>query len=384
LLWHVALNSLRFFAVNFMKGIIVLRDGTLLEGEGFGAQGEACGELVFNTGMAGYQECLTDPSYKYQILMPTYPLIGNYGVCPERFESDHIQVEGFVVRELCEHPSHIPFLKDLKSWIEEEGIVGLQGVDTRMLTRKIRDAGVMNAIIATGDNFDRDELIAKAKELKSISEIDLVEKVTVKKPVIHAPMGEKKGRMALIDCGVKGSIIKNLVDRGCEVIQVPAKTSAKDILDYSPDGIMISNGPGDPERAGDIVANIKTLIDTQMPVFGICFGNQLVGRAFGADTYKLKFGHRGGNQPVKELPTGRVYITSQNHGFAIEASSLPTDEVEVTHINLNDQSVEGIAHKSLPVRTVQYHPEAHAGPWDSKYLFDDFIQIMKEANFQKR
>ncbi len=361
-----------------VRGALILKDGTVVEGEGFGALKDAEGELVFNTSMAGYQECLTDPSYRYQILMPTYPLIGNYGITPERFESDHIQVEGFVVRELCEKPSHGRMTKKLNEWLEEEGIPGLQGVDTRFLTRKIRTAGVMNGLLKLPyDPKGLGDLKERAGKLKSISELDLIELVTVKKPIIHEPEGKAGKTVVLIDCGTKMSIVRSLVGRGCKVIRVPAGTEAKRILEYEPDGVMVSNGPGDPERAGYIIKNIKRVIDSQLPVFGICFGNQLVGRALGGGTYKLKFGHRGGNQPVKDLRTGRVYVTAQNHGFALGADSLPEDEVEVTHINLNDQSVEGIAHKSLPVYTVQYHPEAHAGPWDSDYLFDDFMKMME-------
>lgn len=360
------------------KGILVLQDGTALEGLGFGAQKEAKGEVVFATAMAGYQESLTDPSYKYQILMPTYPLIGNYGVTPERFESDKIQVEGFVVRELCEKPSHGRMTKTLDNWLKEEDIPGVQGIDTRFLTRKIRNFGVMNGVMSSNyDPKELDDLKQKAEKMKSISEMDLINLVTVKEPVVHEAKKEF-GTIVLIDCGAKMSIVKSLVDRGVKVIRVPATTSAKEILDFEPTGMMVSNGPGDPERADDIIKNIKKVIDAQLPTFGICFGNQLVGRALGGDTYKLKFGHRGGNQPVKELKTKRVHVTSQNHGFAVDADSLPKD-VEVTHINLNDKSVEGLSHKSLPVYTVQYHPEAHPGPWDSEYLFDEFIAMMKDA-----
>lgn len=362
-----------------MKGILVLQDGTIIEGEGFGAQKEAKGEVVFATAMAGYQESLTDPSYKYQILMPTYPLIGNYGVTPERFESDHIQVEGFIVRELCEKPSHGRMTKTLDDWLKEEDIPGLQGVDTRFLTRKIRNFGVMNGIMKSGyDPKEVDDLKEKAAKMKSISEMDLIDIVTVKKPVVHESENPNGKTIVLIDCGAKMSIVKSLVQRGVKVVQVPASTSAKEIMDFKPNGMMVSNGPGDPERADDIIKNIKKVIDEQLPTFGICFGNQLIGRALGGDTYKLKFGHRGGNQPVKELKTKKVHVTSQNHGFAVDADSLPKD-VEVTHINLNDKSVEGLAHKSLPVYTVQYHPEAHPGPWDSEYLFDEFIAMMKDA-----
>lgn len=363
-----------------VSAILVLQDGTKVEGGGFGAQKETAGEVVFNTSMAGYQEYLTDPSYKYQILMPTYPLIGNYGVTPERFESDKIQVEGFVVRELCSHPSHGRMTKSLETWLKEEDIVGIQGIDTRYLARKIRSFGVMNGILKSPyDPKEIDDLVERAKDMKSISEVDLVEKVTVSEPVFHE-VDEPKKTVVLIDCGAKGSIVKSLISRGCRVIRVPAGYDYKRTLDFEPDGIMISNGPGDPERADYIVKNVKSLIDEQLPIFGICFGNQLVGRALGGTTYKLKFGHRGGNQPVKDLGSGRVYVTSQNHGFALDENSIEETDAKVTHINLNDNSVEGIAHKSLPVRTVQYHPEAHPGPWDSDYLFDEFMEMMAHYN----
>lgn len=360
-----------------VNGVLVLQDGTTLKGRGFGAQKSAKGEVVFNTAMAGYQEYLTDPSYKYQILMPTYPMIGNYGVTPERFESDNVQVEGFLVRELCEKPNHGRMTKTLDTWLREEDIPGISEIDTRFLTRKIRDFGVMNGVMKVGyEESDLEDLKEEAVKMKSISEIDLIELVTVKEKLVHEPKNPNGKTIALLDCGVKGSIMNCLLDRGCKVVQLPASSSAKDIMEVSPDGVMVSNGPGDPERASGIIKSIKGVIDEQVPVFGICFGNQLVGRALGGDTYKLKFGHRGGNQPVKELKTKRVHVTSQNHGFVLDADSLPKDEVEVTHINLNDNSVEGIAHKSLPVYTVQYHPEAHAGPWDSEYLFDEFIAMM--------
>lgn len=360
-----------------VRGVLVLQDGTILEGDGFGAQKSAKGEVVFNTSMAGYQEYLTDPSYRYQILMPTYPLIGNYGITPERFESDKIQVEGFVVKELCEKPSHGQMTKKLDEWLAEEGIPGLQGVDTRFLTRKIREHGVMNGILKTPyDPKELELLKEEARSMKTISEVDLVELVTVKKPVVHEPKSAKR-TVVLIDCGAKLSIAKSLTDRGCKVIRIPAGANAKAIMDYEPDGIMISNGPGDPDRADYIVKNVKKLIDEQVPMFGICFGNQLVGRALGGKTYKLKFGHRGANQPVKDLKSKKVYVTSQNHGFAVDADSLPK-EVEVSHVNLNDNSVEGLRHKSLPLYTVQYHPEAHPGPWDNGYLFDDFMKMMDE------
>lgn len=367
-----------------VRAVLVLEDGTVVEGEGFGAQKEAKGEVVFNTAMFGYQEYMTDPSYKYQIPMPTYPMIGNYGIgAEEHFESERIHAEGLVVRQLCDKPSHGGMAKTLDRWLEEEGIPGLQGVDTRFLTRKIRDSGVMRGILKVPyDEREREALVEAAKRIKSISDIDLVDAITIKEPIMHEPK-DVKATVVVIDCGVKMSIVRCMMERGCRVIRVPAKTPAKDILGYSPDGMVISNGPGDPERAGEITKNVKKLIDEQLPIFGICFGNHLVGLALGGRTYKLKFGHRGGNHPVKDLRTGKVYITSQNHGFAVDADSMEGTEGEVTHINLNDKSVEGLRHKSLPVYTVQYHPEARPGPWDNDYLFEEFISLMKEHPFKR-
>ena len=357
-----------------MKGALILEDGTVVEGEGFGAQKDAKGEVVFTTAMFGYQEYLTDPSYKYQIPMPTYPLVGNYGIGQdEHFESERIHAEGLVVRELCETPSHGRMVKTLDKWLEEEGKPGLQGVDTRYLTRKIRDSGVMMGMIKLPyDPRELESLKDEIRGMRSISEVDLIDAVTIKKPAVHDP-GKPIATVVILDCGVKFSMVKCLMERGCRVIRVPARTTAKQILDYEPDGFLISNGPGDPSKAKDIVKNVRGVIDEQIPTFGICFGNQLVGLALGGSTYKLKFGHRGANQPVKDLKAGKVYVTSQNHGFAVDADSLEGAGAEVTHINLNDNSVEGITHKSLPVHSVQYHPEARPGPWDNDYLFEEFV-----------
>lgn len=357
-----------------VAGVLVLEDGTVVEGAPFGAEGEAIGEVVFNTSMTGYQEYLTDPSYRYQILMPTYPLIGNYGITPERFESDRIQVEGFIVREICEKPSHWGMQMTLDEFLRQNNTPGLAGVDTRFLTRKIRSRGVMLGVLKSPyQKKELPELIEKAKGLSSISEFDLIKLVTVKKPLIHNPHGRKT--IVMIDCGLKRSMITSLVKRGMKVIQVPATYDAKQILAYEPDGLMISNGPGDPEKADYVVKTVRELLDTQIPLFGICMGNQLFALACGGRTYKLKFGHRGGNQPVKELSTNKVYVTSQNHGFAVDPESI-SDEVKVSHINLNDSSVEGLVHSELPAFSVQYHPEAHCGPWDAEYLFDDFVRMV--------
>ena len=356
--------------------ILVLKDGTVVEGLGFGAEGEAEGEVVFNTSMAGYQEYLTDPSYRYQILMPTYPLIGNYGIDESSFESGKIQAEGFVVGEQCVNPSHSDSVKTIDEFLCEHGIPGLYGVDTRYLAKKIRIHGVIEGLLKTP--YRRDEihdLKMRAQALDTISDKDLIDLVSTKKDVVHDCGGKKT--VVLIDCGVKMSIVRGLNDRGVNVIQVPAKTSAKNILGHDPVGVVVSNGPGDPERLGYVVDTIRKVADNQIPLMGICLGNQLISIAFGGKTFKLKFGHRGANQPVKDLKTGRCYITSQNHGFAVDPESLDGSELDITHINVNDGTVEGVRHKSLPVFSIQYHPEAHPGPWDNYYLFDEFIKKLK-------
>lgn len=358
-----------------VKGVLILQDGTVAEGVGFGAEGEAAGEVVFNTSMTGYQEALTDPSYKYQILMFTYPLVGNYGVIYGDVESERIHAEGFVVKELAEKPSHGKMYGKLDGFLKEYGIPGLHSVDTRYLTRKIRIHGVMNGILKTPyDESELEDLKETASKLKSISELDLVGMVTIKKPQEHNVGGKK--RVVVIDCGEKKSITQSLLDRKINVVEVPAHSKPKEILGFNLDGIIISNGPGDPEKADYVIKTLSELFNTGKPIFGICLGHQLVGLACGAKTYKLKFGHRGANQPVMDLKTRRVFITSQNHGFAVDAESCAKSGLEVTHINLNDRSVEGMRHKTLPLRSVQYHPEANPGPWDNYYLFDEFISAL--------
>jgi carbamoyl-phosphate synthase small subunit len=353
---------------------LVMADGTVAEGYGFGAKTSAEGEVVFNTSMSGYQETLTDPSYKAQILLMTYPLIGNYGVLKEDFESERIQAEGFIVRELCDKPHHGKLSGKLDGFLKEYEIPGISGVDTRFLTRKIRNYGVMNGLIKYPyDPKELNSLKEKAKKLKDISEKDLVELVSTKKPQKFDVKGEKT--VVLLDCGVKASIVDLLMERRINVISVPAKTSAKDILAYEPEGILVSNGPGDPARLDYVISTTKKLMDEQLPMFGICLGNQLLSLACGGKTYKLKFGHRGSNHPVKDLRTGRAHITTQNHGYAVDEKTLPKC-VEVSHISLNDKSVEGIIHKELPVSAVQYHPEAHPGPWYNYYLFDEYIKSL--------
>jgi len=359
-----------------MHAILVLEDGTTVEGEGFGAEAEVYGEAVFNTSMTGYQEALTDPSYKGQILLLTYPLIGNYGINDQDFESERIQVEGFAVRESCQEPEHRDAKKNLHQFLTEHGVPGITGIDTRALTIKMRAYGTMKAMLKTSsEKIDAAGLVEKVRESPHITEMDLVELVTAK----HVERYDAKGKLhvAILDCGMKQGILQSLLERKVNATVLPAQTSSKDILALEPDGLLVTNGPGDPMRAGYVINTLAELKE-ELPIFGICFGNQLISLALGASTYKLKFGHRGSNQPVKDLETGRVYITTQNHGFAVDANSLEGTGLEVSHINLNDNTVEGVKHKELPIFTVQYHPEARPGPKDSAYLFDEFIKAMEE------
>lgn len=349
-----------------MKARLVLEDGTVFVGESFGAEGSAKGEVVFNTGMTGYQEILTDPSYCGQIVTMTYPLIGNYGYNEEDVESTRPHVKGFIVRELCSNPSNFRSMGRLEEYLKQHGIMGLQGIDTRALTRKIRVCGAMKGIITTEDT-DVEELVKQAASHKSLSEQNLVEQVTTPRPY---KWGGKGYRLAVVDLGVKHNILRSLVDTGFEVMVFPAWAAAKEIMEYQPHALFLSNGPGDPEKAETTIKTVKQLIG-KLPIFGICLGHQILALALGGKTYKLKFGHRGSNHPVKDLETGRVYITSQNHGFAVDESTLP-ESLKVTHKNLNDSTVEGMKHTKLPVFSVQYHPEASPGPRDSGYLFEKF------------
>jgi len=362
---------------NGKRAVLVLEDGSLFYGEGFGALGEANGELVFNTGMTGYVEALTDPSYAGQILMMTYPLIGNYGVCPEDFESDGVKVEGFVVREVCETPSNWRSEKSLPKLLEEQGVPGIQGVDTRMLTKKLRVHGTMKSALLVyeeGKKPDIQGLIEKTRMQPAITELDVVPKVCVKEPKI-IECGCRLD-VVLIDCGVKLSIIRQLQNYA-NIILVPYNTPADEILTYDPDGVLISNGPGDPQRVKETVETARRLAG-KVVLYGICLGHQIISLALGAKTYKLKFGHRGANQPVKDLETGRVFISTQNHGFAVDKGTLEEAGLVLTQINLNDNTVEGFKHRELPIKAVQYHPEAGPGPHDTYFFFEDFARTMEE------
>ncbi len=369
----------------YMKALVALEDGTIFEGESFAAAGEAAGEIVFNTGMAGYQEVLTDPSYRGQIVTMTYPLIGNYGVNPEDMESAQIQLEAFLVKEYCPYPSNFRSTGTLADFLKQHQIPGIQGIDTRALTRHIRMAGAMKAVISTVD-LNPESLIQKAKDSEGLVGRDMVREVTCKEPYGWTDNGPVSGnnfsaskpgayKIVALDFGLKYNQLRLLTERDCAVQVVPATTSAKDILAMDPDGVFLSNGPGDPAGVPGVVDTIKTLIGKK-PIFGICLGHQILGLAFGGTTYKLKFGHRGVNQPVKDLLTDKIEITSQNHGFCVDLNSLDPDEVELTHVNLNDGSLEGMRHRKHPAFSVQHHPENAPGPHDSIYLFDRFIESL--------
>jgi len=371
-----------------MDAILALENGTWWRGKSAGALGEAGGEVVFNTSMTGYQEVLTDPSYAGQIVTMTCPEIGNYGVADEDVESRAPQVAGFIVRSESPVASNWRATGTLGDYLARNGIVAISDIDTRALTRLLRSAGVMRGIIATG-RPDPTELVAKARELPSMEGADLVRGVTCAEPFDYVPAGEPVGfevrperraarplRVAAYDFGMKWNILRRFVAHGCEVRVFPAGAPAADLLATSPDGVFLSNGPGDPAALDYAVANAREVVKSGVPVFGICLGHQILGLAMGARTYKLKFGHRGANHPVKDLATGCVEITSQNHGFAVDPDALPHD-VAVTHLNLYDGTIEGLRHVSRPVFCVQYHPEASPGPHDADYLFGRFLEAME-------
>lgn len=359
------------------KAILVLEDGRAFRGLSFGAEGECVGEMVFNTSMTGYQEILTDPSYAGQIVCMTYPLIGNYGVNMEDAESRRPWVEGFVVREASRIASNWRSQETLDSYLKRHHIVGIEHIDTRALVRHIRSQGAMRAIISSVE-LDEAILLEKVKIAPEMKNRELASAVTTAERYEYSPEGEEKFHVVCLDFGVKTNSLREFARFGCRLTIVPAETSAQEILDIKPDGIFLSNGPGDPASMQKVVEEIKELTESNVPMFGICLGHQILGQVFGGSTYKLLFGHRGGNQPIKDLATGKVEITSHNHGFAVDAESLPA-EVEVTHINLNDETVAGLKHKTLPIFSVQYHPEAAPGPHDAEHHFRRFIELM-EAN----
>ncbi len=383
------------------EAVLALEDGTVFRGKGFGAEASVCGEVCFNTSITGYQEILTDPSYTAQIVTMTYPLIGNYGVNSHDVESWKPHVSGFVVRELSPIVSNWRADKSLGEYMEENGIPGIEGIDTRCLTKKLRVSGAMKGIIST-EGLTDEEAVAKAKAWEGLAGVDYAKKVSHNETFVWDEENEKSGRFKLIqgleegdarnnfeklppadipivayDFGVKYNILRELRRRGFKVTVVPADTPAEEALALNPAAIFLSNGPGDPSAVPYAVEAVKKLIDSGKPIFGICFGHQVLGQAFGASTFKLKFGHRGGNQPVKDLNSGRVEITSQNHGFAVDCDSLP-DFIQVDRINLNDNTVEGLRHKELPIFSVQYHPEASPGPHDSSVLFDEFRKMVED------
>lgn len=358
------------------KAILVLEDGRIFRGQSFGAEGETFGEMVFNTSMTGYQEILTDPSYAGQIVCMTYPLIGNCGVNEEDIESKRPWVEGFVVREVSPIRSNWRSSETLDAYLKRHKIVGIEHIDTRALVRHIRDKGAMRAAISTVD-LDEKNLLEKILQSPEMKNRELASSVTTDKIFEFEPVSEEKFHVVCYDFGVKTNSLRNFAKEGCRITVVPSETSAEEVLKLKPDGIFLSNGPGDPSAMHKVIEEIKKLTETRTPIFGICLGHQILSQTFGGKTYKLKFGHRGGNQPIKDLQTGTVEITSHNHGFAVDGESLP-ENVEITHINLNDKTIAGIRHKNLPIFSVQYHPEAAPGPHDATHHFKKFVELMKK------
>lgn len=355
------------------KAYLYLANGQVLEGQSFGASGTAIGELVFTTGMTGCVESLTDPSYYGQLVVYTFPQFGNYGICRKDMESPHCQMGGVVVREYCQEPSNFRCDATVDTFLKEQNVVGIAGVDTRMLTQMIRDGGVMNAIITT------EETKPDLEVLKTYRVEQSVENTSTKEAYDIPAQGEEKFSVALLDYGAKGSIPNSLTARGCKVTIYPYNTPAEEILAAGHDGVMLSNGPGDPAENVEIVANLKELLKSDMPIFGICLGHQLLALAIDAQTTKLKYGHRGVNHPVKDIDADRTYITSQNHGYAVVGESVDPQIARVRYVNLNDGTVEGLEHIGRPVFTVQYHPEVCPGPMDTSYLFDKFIENIEKS-----
>ena len=368
------------------KAVLVLEDGSTFAGYGFGAPKKVSGEIVFSTSMVGYPESLTDPSYKGQILTFTYPLVGNYGVPPydkengflKCFESDDIKVTGFVVHELCKNPFHWASTRTLDQWLKDEDVPGIYGIDTRKLTKKLRVKGVLLGILKVCEADEEPDLPQLLKEVKKVQDpnfTDLAKQVTVKEPIRYKAGGNKLA--VLIDCGVKYGILRNLLRRGFDVVRVPYDYSAEQILEYKPDGVMISNGPGDPKQCVKTIETVRELVDEDMPMMGVCLGTQILSLALGGDTYKLKYGHRSQNQPALDLETGRCYITTQNHGYTVERNSINGTGLEEWFMNANDKTVEGVKHKTKPAFALQWHPEASPGPYDTEFLFDRFRKLVE-------
>ena len=356
-----------------MKAYLILEDGTVFEGTSIGSSREVISEIVFNTSMTGYLEVLTDPSYAGQAVVMTYPLIGNYGICREDMESRQAWPDGYIVRELSRIPSNFRSGDTIDHFLKEQDIPGISGIDTRALTKILREKGTMNGMITTTGDYDLEEVKEK---IRQYTVKGVVLKTSVKKPYVLPGDGKK---VALLDCGAKDNIARNLNKRGCEVTVYPADTPAEEILKTNPDGIMLSNGPGDPAENVGIIEEVRKLYESSVPIFAICLGHQLMALATGAKTYKLKYGHRGGNHPVKDLETGRVYITSQNHGYAVDEESLDPSVAVPAFVNVNDKTNEGLKYVGKNIFTVQYHPEACPGPLDSGYLFDRFMRMMEEG-----
>jgi len=362
---------------NRPKAILALEDGLVFEGRSVGAEGEATGELVFNTSMMGYQEILTDPSYAGQIITMTYPLIGNYGVNEDDVESRRPFCRGFVMRECCFEPSSWRATASLPDYLAKNGIVGIDGVDTRKITKHLREFGAKKCVISTRE-FNHARLIERAKQSPDMAGSDYVKEVTIDARYEWSAPDSPKYNVVAFDYGIKFNILRLLQAEGCKVTVVPATTSAQEVLALNPDGVFLSNGPGDPAALDYIYPALRALLG-KVPIFGICLGHQLLAHALGGNTVKLKFGHRGGNQPVLNKHTGCVEISSQNHGFAVDSNSFNDPDVVITHVNLNDQTVEGLEHKKYPVFSVQYHPESSPGPHDSRYLFTRFTELMDRS-----